>query len=449
MDYLPLSEKEIKEMLKTIGVENLEDLFKSIPEKIKLKEELNLPGPLSEPELINYFQNLASKNKSSEFLSFLGAGAYPHFIPCVVDYLSQRGEFLTPYTPYQPELSQGTLQITFEFQTLICQLTGMDVSNASLYDGSTAMVEAALMAWRVKNKPKILISRAVHPEYREVARTYFKNLDIDLIEINYNQNGETDINELKEKIDNEVAGIIVQSPNFFGIIEKIEKISQIAHSSGIIMITTVVEPLSLAILKPPGECGADIVAGEGQSFGLPLSFGGPYLGILACKSEFVRQMPGRIVGETQDVEGKKGYVLTLSTREQHIRREKATSNICTNQAWCAIRATIYLAVMGKKGLRELAWQNLQKANYARKELNKLEGINVKFKSYFFNEFVVEFKKDLEKINELLREDGIIGGLCLKKHYPELENCMLICVTEMHKKSDIDKFVTSLKKILKN
>jgi len=449
MDYLPLSEKEIKEMLEVIGVETLEDLFKSIPEKIKLKEELNLPGPLSEPELIGYFQNLASKNKSSKFLSFLGAGAYSHFIPCVVDYLSQRGEFLTPYTPYQPELSQGTLQITFEFQTLICQLTGMDVSNASLYDGSTAMVEAALMAWRVKNKPKILISRAIHPEYREVARTYFKNLNIELIEINYNQKGETDIGELKEKIDNEVAGIIIQSPNFFGIIEKIEKISQIAHSSGIIMITTVVEPLSLAILKSPGECGADIVAGEGQSFGLPLSFGGPYLGILACKSEFVRQMPGRIVGETQDVEGKKGYVLTLSTREQHIRREKATSNICTNQAWCAIRATIYLAVMGKKGLRESAWQNLQKANYAKKELNKLEGLSIKFDGYFFNEFVVEFKKDPEEVNEKLREDGIIGGLCLRKYYPELENCMLVCVTEMHKKDHIDKLARSLERILKN
>ena len=449
MDYLPLSEKEIKEMLEVIGVKTLEDLFKSIPEKIKLKEKLNLPGPLSEPELINYFQNLASKNKSSKFLSFLGAGAYPHFIPCIVDYLSQRGEFLTPYTPYQPELSQGTLQITFEFQTLICQLTGMDVSNASLYDGSTAMVEAALMAWRIRNKPKILISRAIHPEYREVARTYFKNLDIELIEINYNQKGETDIEELKEKIDNEVAGIIIQSPNFFGIIEKIEKISQIAHSSGIIMITTVIEPLSLAILKSPGECGADIVAGEGQSFGLPLSFGGPYLGILACKSEFVRQMPGRIVGETQDVEGKKGYVLTLSTREQHIRREKATSNICTNQAWCAIRATIYLTVMGKKGLRELAWQNLQKANYAKKELNKLEGLSIKFNGYFFNEFVVEFKKDPEEVNEKLREDGIIGGLCLRKYYPELENCMLVCVTEMHKKDHIDKLARSLERILKN
>jgi glycine dehydrogenase subunit 1 len=325
----------------------------------------------------------------------------------------------------------------------------MDVSNASLYDGSTAMVEAALMAWRIKNKPKILISRAIHPEYREVARTYFKNLNIELIEINYNATGETNINELKEKINHEVAGIIVQSPNFFGVIEKIEKISEIARSSGILMITTVTEPLSFAILKPPGECGVDIVAGEGQSFGLPLSFGGPYLGILACKSAFVRQMPGRIVGETQDIEGERGYVLTLSTREQHIRREKATSNICTNQAWCAIRATIYLTVMGKKGLKELALQNLQKANYARKELSKIDGVNIKFNNYFFNEFVIELKKESEWVNKRLNEEGIIGGLCLKRFYPELENCFLICVTEIHTKNDIDRFVKCLKKILKS
>lgn len=449
MKYIALSDHEIKEMLRTIGVSKLEDLFNSILDRIKLKGNLSLPGPLTESELIQYFKNLASKNNFNGYISFLGAGAYPHLIPYLVDYLSARGEFLTLYTPYQPELSQGTLQSIFEFQSLICQLTGMDVANASLYDGSTSLAEAALMAYRIKKRSKILISRTVHPEYRQVAKTYFKNLDLELIEIDYLESGESSIDQIKNKIDDQVAAVLIQSPNFFGIIEKIDQISEIAHNEGALMIVAVAEPLTLALLKSPGELGADIVTGEAQSFGLPLSFGGPYLGFLACQSEFVRQMPGRIVGQTKDLEGQRGFVLTLSTREQHIRRERATSNICTNQAWCALRATIFLEVMGKEGLKELAWHNLQKANYAKKSLDKTDKVKIKFSGTIFNEFVVKFPQSVQKVNSRLREKGIIGGLDLEKFYPELKNCSLFCVTEVHKKEHIDKLVDSLKLIADN
>jgi len=448
MSYISLSDKDKKEMLAKIGVSSIEDLFHSIPENIKLKKELNLPGPLSELELIRYFEREARKNKYADFLSFLGAGIYRHVIPAAVDYLSNRGEFISPYTPYQPEVSQGTLQIIFEFQTLICQLTGMEVANASLYDGASGAAEAVLMAYRIKKKPKILVAKTLHPQYKKAINTYTKNLNLMIEEINYSDSGRVDFNDLHEKLDDETSAVVFQSPNFFGAIEDIKRVSGIAHNFQALSVVAVTEAISLGLLEPPGNIGADIVTGEAQSFGVPLSFGGPYVGFMACCKEFIRQLPGRIAGQTKDVDGKRGFVLTLSTREQHIRREQATSNICTNQALCALRATIFLETLGQEGLRELAWQNIQKANYALDNLDKIGGITRKFKGAFFNEFVLKFDKSWTEVDRHLRKKGIIGGLDLKEYYPELENCVLFCLTEMHKKEDIDRLSQTLNDALR-
>lgn len=448
MSYIPLSDKDKKEMLTKIGISSIEDLFHSIPENIKLKRDLNLSGPLSELELIQYFEGEARKNKYTDFLSFLGAGVYRHVIPAVVDYLSNRGEFISPYTPYQPEVSQGTLQIIFEFQTLICQLTGMEVANASLYDGVSGAAEAVLMAYRIKKKPKILVAKTLHPQYKKAINTYTRRLNIKIEEINYLDSGEIDFNDLQKKLDDETSGVIFQSPNFFGVIEDIKKVSGIAHSFQALSVVSVAEAISLGMLEPPGNLGADIVTGEAQSFGVPLSFGGPYVGFMACGKEFIRQFPGRIAGQTKDVDGKRGFVLTLSTREQHIRRERATSNICTNQALCALRAAIFLETLGQEGLRELALQNLQKSNYALDNLDKIERITRKFKGAFFNEFVIEFDKSWSEVDQYLKKKGIVGGLDLKEYYPELENCALFCFTEMHKKEDIDRLSQTLKDVLR-
>ncbi len=443
MSYISLSKRDKKEMLDKIGVSSIEELFRCIPDELKVKNRLDVPEALTEPELIRHIEEIASQNSYHQYLSFLGGGAYSHVIPSVVDYLSSRGEFISPYTPYQPEVSQGTLQIIFEFQTLICQLTGMDIANASLYDGASGAAEAVLMAHRLKSKPKILVARSVHPQYREVIKTYTHNLDITLEEINYSASGEVDFKDLEQKLNGETSAVVVQSPNYFGIIEKLKKISTLAHDHQALSILVVAEPVSLGILESPGKLGADIVTGEGQSFGLPLSFGGPYLGFMACCKEFVRQFPGRIAGETKDVDGKRGYVVTLSTREQFIRRERATSNICTNQAWCALRATIFLELLGKQGMKELAWQNLQKARYAKDRITQIDGIKPRFNGVSFNEFTLEFEKPWADIEGLLHEKGVIGGLPITKAYPELANCVLICVTESHKKEDIDRFVGHL------
>ncbi len=448
MSYISLSERDKKEMMARIGISSMEEQFHTIPEDIRLKRELNVPSPLTELELSNHFERIARQNKYSDFLSFLGAGAYPHVIPYIVDYLSSRGEFVSPYTPYQPEVSQGTLQVIFEFQTLICQLTGMDIANASLYEGASAGAEAVLMAHRLKGKSKVLIAKTLHPQYRKVIRTYVKNLGIEIEEIRYSERGEVDFEDLSEKLDGETSAVVSQSPNFVGIIENLRKISDLAHSVQALSIAVVTEPVSLGILEAPGKLGADIVTGEGQSFGIPLSFGGPYLGFMACSQEFIRQFPGRIAGETEDVEGNRGFVLTLSTREQHIRRERATSNICTNQALCALRATIFLETLGREGLKELAWQNLQKANYALEKLSQIKGIKRKFKGKFFNEFVLEFSGGLSEIQSFLKKKGIVGGLSLGEFYPELENCTLLCVTEMHKREDIDRLAAGLEEALK-
>jgi glycine dehydrogenase subunit 1 len=448
MSYISLSDKDKKDMMAKIGISSFAELFRTIPKDIMLKRKLNVTPPMTELELIQLFERIARKNKYHHYLSFLGAGAYRHVIPNVVDYLSSRGEFISPYTPYQPEVSQGTLQVIFEFQTLICQLTGMDIANASLYDGTSAAAEAVLMAHRLKGRPKVLIAKTIHPHYRRVIQTYVKNLGVEIEEVKYSETGEVDLKDLKGKLDDKTSTVIAQSPNFMGIVENLKKISDLAHGVKALSIVVVAEPVSLGILEAPGKLGADIVAGEGQSFGIPLSFGGPYLGFMACCKEFIRQFPGRIAGETKDVDGNRGFVLTLSTREQFIRRENATSNICTNQAWCALRATVFLETLGREGLKELAWQNVQKANYALEKLSQIKGVKRKFKGSSFNEFVLEFSGGFEKISEFLRKKGIIGGLKPGEYYPELKKCALLCVTEMHKRDDIDVLAAVLKESLK-
>jgi glycine dehydrogenase subunit 1 len=447
MSYISLSDKDIREMLAKIGVSSIEELFHTIPENIKLKRDLDVPGPLTESEVLSYFKGLAARNAYPEFLSFLGAGAYRHVIPSVVDYLSQRGEYISPYTPYQPEVSQGPLQTIFEFQTLICQLTGLDIANASLYDGASGGAEAVLMANRLRNKPKVLVPRSLHPHYRTTIQTYVENLHLDIEEIGFDETGGLDFQTLQKTIDGETSAVVVQSPNFFGVVEDVKKIAETARQNQALTIVVITEPVSLGICEAPGELGADIVTGEAQSFGIPLGFGGPYVGFMSCRQDFVRQFPGRIAGETKDVDGKRGYVLTLSTREQFIRRERATSNICTNQAWCALRATMFLETLGQEGFRELARHNLQKAHYALEKLEGLDGVEPQFSGAFFNEFVCRFSKPWAEIETGLREKKIIGGLGLGKAYPELADCALICVTEMFKKEDIDSLVDALKDIL--
>jgi len=448
MNYISLSDKDKKEMLDKIGISTVDELFNSVPENIKLKRLLDVPAALSEPELVDKLKEISEKNKNAGLLSFLGAGAYQHYIPVVVDYLSSRGEFVSPYTPYQPEVSQGTLQVIFEFQTLICQLTGMDIANASLYDGASGAAEAVLMANRLTRKEKILVASTIHPQYRQVIQTYTRNLGMSIEEIDFVNSGKINTEQLSKKIDEETAAVVCQSPNFFGIIEDIQTISDIAHKKNALSVYVVTEPLSLGILEPPGKLGADIVTGEAQAFGMPLSFGGPYLGFMACSKKYLRQFPGRIAGQTKDVDGKQGYVLTLSTREQHIRRERATSNICTNQALCLLRATIFLETLGKCGLRDMAAHNLYKADYARQKINEVKGIESRFSGTSFNEFVLSFNKPWVEIESSLREKLIIGGYNLQKDYPGLKNCALFCVTEMHKKEDIDKLAEILDEILR-
>src|ERR1700690_1409000 len=383
MRYLPKSPTEREEMLAAIGVKSIDELFESIPERYRLREALKLPGPLSETEVIDFFKGRAAEN-SGGYTSFLGAGIYNHLRSVVTDAIIQRGEFLTSYTPYQAEITQGTLQAIFEFQTLMCQLTGREVANASMYDGSTATTEAVLMAERLTGRQRVLVAHSVHPEYREVLRTYAKNSGLHVEEISYTAAGTVDVKAAQPGMRDDVCALVVQSPNFFGAIETLGPLAEAAHASGALLVTAIAEGLSLGIVKPPVE--ADIVAMEGQSFGLAPSYGGPYAGVIASRDKFVRQMPGRLAGQTTDQDGQRGFVLTLATREQHIRREKATSNICTNQALCALAATVHLTLLGKEGLREMAHQNLAKAHFALTELEKIPGVKRTFSGAFFNEF---------------------------------------------------------------
>ncbi len=446
MRYLPKSHSEREEMLRGVGVESIEALFHSIPEQFRLREPLPLPGPLSEAEIIQYFQARAAEN-SHGGTSFLGAGVYQHLRSVVTDALVQRGEFLTAYTPYQAEISQGTLTWIFEFQTLMCQLTGQEVANASMYDGSTALTEAVLMATRLTGRKHIIIGRSVHPQYRQVLKTYAKDLRLDIEEIGYTASGEFDRSKLKDENVGKAAAIVVQSPNFFGAIENIPALADAAHAGGALLVDCIAEAVSLGIVRPPAE--ADIIAMEGQSFGVAPSYGGPYVGVIASREKFVRQMPGRLAGQTTDAAGRRGYVLTLATREQHIRRERATSNICTNEALTALMATIHLCLLGKEGLRELALQNLAKARFALAELEKIPGVRRVFSAPFFNEFVVEFPRSVKLINAALLREEIVGPLPIGQSYPELTKRGLVCVTETMPRAEIERFAAATKKILES
>jgi glycine dehydrogenase subunit 1 len=445
MRYLPKSPAERQEMLVAIGAKSIDELFSSIPERFRLRKPLNLPAAMSEAEVIGYFKERAAEN-SGGYTSFLGAGVYNHLRSVVTDAIIQRGEFLTSYTPYQAEISQGTLQAIFEFQTLMCQLTGQEVANASMYDGSTATTEAVLMAERLTGRQRVLVARTVHPEYRDVLKTYAKNSGLHVEEIPYAENGAVDHKALHEALKgNDVAAVVVQSPNFFGVIEPVAALAVATHGHGALLVTAITEGVSLGLVRPPVE--ADIVAMEAQSFGLPPSYGGPFAGVVASRDKFVRQMPGRLTGQTTDSEGKRGFVLTLATREQHIRREKATSNICTNQALCALAATVHLTLLGKEGLREMAQQNLSKAQFALTELEKVPGVRRAFDAPFFNEFTVELPRSVKIVNAHLLREKIIGPFVLGTAYPELTKHALVCVTETTSRSEIERFAGGLKRAL--
>ena len=435
MRYLPKSDSERRQMLDTCGVASAEDLFAHLPEAVRLRRPLDLAPGISEYEIVDYFRARAAENANG-YASFLGAGVYRHYRPVLVDAVVSRGEFLTSYTPYQAEISQGTLTTIFEFQTMICQLTGMDVANASMYDGSTAVPEAAMMAARITGRHRALAARSVHPEYREVLRTYALHQGMPVEEFGYvKDSGAIDLEELERKIDDQTAAVIVQSPNFFGVIDDVKAAAEIAHRRGALLVVVFTEAVSLGILEPPAD--ADIVAGELQSFAISPSYGGPYAGIIATREKFVRQMPGRLVGQTVDTHGNRAFCLTLSTREQHIRREKATSNICTNQALIALMATVFMTVYGKVGLRELALQNTAKAHYLAGKLKPA------FTGKFFNEFVARVGNP-EAVNKTLLKKKIIGGLPLGRFYPELADSMLVCATEMTRRGEMDELSDALR-----
>jgi glycine dehydrogenase subunit 1 len=435
-----------KEMLQEIGIQSVDELFSDIPEKIKFKGELQISKALDETELTRYMMSLAGKNANTiEYSSFLGAGTYEHYIPSVVNHVISRSEFYTAYTPYQPEISQGELQAIFEFQTMICELTGMDVANSSMYDGPTALAEAAAMASGLGKQKKIVISKSVHPESRSILQTSSKGLGLEVVEIEI-ENGITNMTELEAAIDENTAAVIVQYPNFFGNLEDLAQVEKLTHAyKGIMIVSS--NPLSLGVLQPPGVFGADVVVGDAQPFGIPTNFGGPHCGYFAVTRQLMRKIPGRLVGQTTDLDGKRGFVLTLQAREQHIRREKATSNICSNQALNAIAASVAMTALGKKGVQEIAMQNIQKSHYAKQELSKVKGVEVAFDQPFFNEFVIKLPRSVKEVNLNLLQKGIIGGYDLGQDYPELHNHMLITVTEVKNKAAIDTFVSELGGIL--
>src|SRR5271170_6360269 len=439
MRYLPKSPADREAMLKAIGLRSVDELFAPIPAEYRLSRDLNIPRQMAESEIVDWFRQRSRENGDG-YTSFLGAGAYFHYRPVIIDSLISRGEFLTAYTPYQAEISQGTLQSIFEFQSMICELTGMEVANASMYDGSTAAAEAAMMACRVTRRNAVAVARSVHPEYREVLATYAHHQGMPLVTVPFTDRARLDLNQLEKSITADTACILIQSPNFFGAIEDVAAIADVAPKRGALLVVSIAEAVSLGIVEPPRQ--ADIVAMEAQSFGVPLGFGGPYCGVIATREQYVRQMPGRLVGQTTDRNGKRGFVLTLATREQHIRREKATSNICTNQALVALMVNIFMTIYGKVGLRELAKQNLAKAAYASEQFDK--HAKVLFSGApGFNEFVVRTSEDPHAINNRLLGHKIVGGLPLKKFYPELGNASLWCCTEMTTRATIDAVIESV------
>jgi glycine dehydrogenase subunit 1 len=443
MDFIPHTDAERKEMLAAIGVRQFEDLVKNLPLYTK---DLNIPAGLAEGEVIRLAHELASKNQApGKLTAYLGAGAYDHFSPAAIPALMSRGEFLTSYTPYQPEVSQGTLQTLYEFQSMICELMAMDVCNAGMYEGASALAEAVLLALRETGRKEILLPKSLHPDYRAVVAAYTSEMNIRLIEIPHVQ-GLLDIDFIKKNISERTAAIVVQNPNFFGSLEPVREIGPLARAAGALFIAAV-NPISLGLVIPPGEYDADIAVAEGQPLGIPLGYGGPYLGLFTCKSQWLRKMPGRLVGQTADVDGKRAFVLTLQAREQHIRREKATSNVCTTTALIASCSTFYMALLGKQGLREMASQNLAKSHYAYDQLKQIPGVRVPFNTPFFNEFVLQTKIPAETLQQRLADKGIVSGLPLKKWYPELENASLWCVTETKTKGDIDQLVKAVREVL--
>src|SRR6202165_3581122 len=435
-------------MLKQLGAASIENLFDSITEDLRLRQHLNVPAAMSEIELLKAFDEMGARNQAAGRVSFLGGGAYSHYVPTIVDHLISRSEFFTAYTPYQPEISQGTLQSIFEFQTLVCQLTGMDIANASMYDGSTAMAEAVLMAERVTRRSKVVASSAVHPQYLEVAHTYVQHAGIELQHAPFDSTSGQTPNSAFDSIDDQTAAIVVQSPNFFGCIEDVKALSEKVHAKGALLIVAVTEAMSFGLLRSPGACGADIVVAEGQSFGVPLSYGGPYVGLFATRDKYARQIPGGLVGEAHDKQGRRGYVLTLATREQHIRRERATSNICTNEGLIALASTVYLETMGRRGVQEAARQCAQKAHYASLEIAKLEGFSLPFSAPFFNEFVVRAPVAASLLlDRLAREKGIDGGIALSRFDSNRPSDFLVCVTEVNTRAQIDALVEGLRSLM--
>ena len=436
MRYLPKSPADRQAMLKAVGIGSVDDLFAPIPAEYRLSRDLHIPRQMAESEIVDYFRQRSRENGEG-YTSFLGAGVYSHYRPVIIDSLISRGEFLTAYTPYQAEISQGTLQSIFEFQTMICELTGMEVANASMYDGSTAAAEAVMMAVRLTGRRSVLVARSLHPEYREVLATYATHQGMPLSVAGFVENGRLNLAELEKSITPQTACVLIQSPNFFGTIEDVAAVAGIAHKNGAMLVVSIAEAVSLGIVEPPRE--ADVIAMEAQSFGVPQGFGGPHCGVIATREKYVRQMPGRLAGQTVDKQGRRGFVLTLATREQHIRREKATSNICTNQALVALMVNIFMTVYGKVGLKELAKQNLAKAAYAAGQLAK-HGKLLFSGAPRFNEFVLQTSEDPQEINRRLLRHKIIGGLPLKKFYPELGNAALWCCTELTTRAAIDKAV---------
>lgn len=444
MSYLSLTDEEKKAMLGAIGIRSFDELIRDIPVPLR-DPKIDLPPSLSEPEIQDLITKLGRKNISTkDVLSFLGAGSYEHFIPAAALEIAGRQEFVTAYTPYQPEASQGTLQAIYEYQSLMTELMGLDVSNASHYDGATSLAEAALVALKHTDRPKILVARSLHPHYRETIRTYLAGTPYTIEELGFDSRGNFNREEFAAKLDASVAGVIFQTPNFFGNVEDLEGVSEKIHANGSLMILTA-NPLSLGLFKSPGEWGADIAAGEGQPLGLSMSFGGPYLGYFVTTQALMRRIPGRLAGLTLDADGKRAFCLTLQAREQHIRRERAGSNICSNQALCALAACAYMTLLGKKGIRELSEINWDRANYLRSQISNLKNFEVDPTVTCFNEFRVKSKKSFEKVEEKMTAQGIFPGVALASFYPELKDQFLVCATETKSKEDLDRFVEALAK----
>jgi glycine dehydrogenase subunit 1 len=443
MRYTPQTDLDRERMLRTLGLERIEQLYQQIPSSLRERAKIDLPAGLTEPEVKKRLARLASQNAAaSDWSLFLGGGIYHHFIPSAVDAIISRSEFLTSYTPYQPEVSQGTLQVLYEFQTLICQLTGMDVANAGVYDGASAAAEAVLMSRRIQRdtRRRVFVSRALHPQYRAVIATYLKNLgDVDLVEVPFDARGGIDTDGLRRLLDERSMCVVVGYPNFFGVIEDLGSLQNVCARAGAQMISVTTEPLALAVLKAPGAYGVDIAVGEGQSLGVPMNLGGPAFGFFSAQKKFTRNLPGRLAGETVDSEGRRGFVLTLATREQHIRREKATSNICTSQTLCTTAATVYMSLLGKIGLRRIAEVNLARAHETHARLSREAKLESYFSAPFFNEFVVR-ADDVAGLEQRCAAEKIVPGIALARWYPELADGLLVCVTEMNEREEIERLV---------